>query len=355
MPEDSGTGPVFIVGASRSGTTMLSSCINACSPLQIVGETHYFEDLRPRLEGLRSVHSPERFQEIVENYFLALSHRLYGQGGDPEKGSIAREDLRSLASRLGGTPDHVFEAFCRLSAGQKGKREWGEKTPRHIYKIGDILQCYPRAKIVCMIRDGRAVVASYRDFKKGEIGEYSDDPGRKEALLLEQRRVRRSYHVIIASLLWRGVARATQLAHRIHGNEKVYILRYEDLVADAPGELAKLFSWLGHSFDADRLGTVPIATSSYVDKIKSDVGVTDEAVLRWRKKMSDAEVYSVEATTGSQLRYYGYELLKPKVSAWSKIHPWLTLPVASIVAMRANAGRSGGIGGFVVRRLRALR
>jgi sulfotransferase family protein len=355
MPEVARTDPVFIVGASRSGTTILSACINACAPIHIVGETHYFDDLRPRLEGLQSAHGPEKFREIVEDYFLALSHRLYGTAGDPERGTITREELRGLADSLGGTPDHVFEAYCQISARQKGETAWGEKTPRHVFRIGEILQCYPKAKIVCMIRDGRAVVASYRDFKKGVVGEHAHDPGRREAQLLEQRRVRRSYHVIIASLLWRGVARATQRAHRIHGSEQVYTLRYEDLVADAPGELAKLCTWLGLSFDADRLGTVPIGTSSYVDKIKTDVGVTDEAVLRWRKKMSDAEVYSVEAAAGSQLQHFGYELLQPKVSAWSKISPWLTLPVASIVAMRANAERSGGIGSFVVRRLKALR
>jgi hypothetical protein len=334
---------------------MLSACLNACTSLHIAEETHYFDDLRPRLNKLRELHGPEEFGEIVENYFLALSHRLYGQAGDPERGKIQRDELRSLATDLGGTPDHVFEAFCRISARNKGKQIWGEKTPRHVFRIDEILDRYPQAKIVCMIRDGRAVVASYRDFKKGTIEEHEEDPGRKEALEAEQKRVRKSYHVIIASLLWRGVARATQKASESHGKDQVYALRYEDLVADAPMELGKLTEWIGLEMDAEKLSTIPIGTSSYADKVQPDAGVSTEAVQRWRKKMSDPEVHTVEATSAEQLEYFSYELLKPRITLWQKMKPWLTLPAASITAMRANSGRHGGIGSFVLRRLKALR
>lgn len=355
MAQSQSSAPLFIVGASRSGTTMLSACINACTPLHVAEETHYFDDLRPRLPKLEAAHGPEKVAEIVENHFLALSHRLYGAGGDPDRGKIKRQELRSLADQLGGTPDHVFEAFCLISAQQKGKQDWGEKTPRHVFRVDEVLRRYPKAKIVCMIRDGRAVVTSYRDFKKGAIEECADDPGRKEALLAEQKRVRSSYHVIIASLLWRGVAGATQNACETHGSNQVYVLRYEDVVADAPAELGKLCKWLELPFNVDLLSTVPVGTSSYANQVQSDAGVSDQAVQRWRKKMSDAEIHTVEATAGAQLDYFGYERLNPKVSMGARMLPWLTLPGASIAAIRANSGRHGGIGGFILRRLRALR
>lgn len=318
-------------------------------------ETHYFDDLRPRVWKIRGDHDDAKAREILENYFLALTHRYYGQGGDPERGSMDRADLRRLSEALGGTADHTFEAFCRLSAEAKGKAAWGEKTPRHVFRIDEILARYPNAKILCMIRDGRAVVTSYRDFKKGAIEEAPEDPGRKEALEKEQQRVRDSYHPIIASLLWRGVAQATRHAVEKHGEERVRVLRYEDLVADSPGEMAALCAWLGVDFDAERLSTVPIGTSSYADKVQPDAGVSSEAVARWRDKMSDEEVHTVEATSGKLLRYFEYALLSPKVSIWSRMRPWLTLPKAGWTAARANTGRHGGVFGFVMRRLRALR
>lgn len=334
---------------------MLSACVNACTEVQMAEETHYFEDLRPRLQRLEQEKGREEMRRIVENYFLALTQRYYGQGGDPERGWMKRADLRAEADRLGGQPDDYLEAFCLLSARRRGKEAWGEKTPRHVLRIDEILKRYPDAKIVCMIRDGRAVVTSYRDFKKGEVEEDPEDPGRKEALLLEQERVRKSYHVIVASLVWRGVARASQEALRKHGSERIYIQRYEDLVDDAPGQLQQMCAWLEVPCEVSNLSTVPVGTSSYADKVQSDVGVSTEAVQRWREKMSAAEVNAVEKTSGRQLEDFGYELLRPSVSLWGRCRPWLTLPGAVFTAVRANAGRHGGIGAFLMRRIRALR
>ena len=45
------SGEIFVVGASRSGTNLVRALLNAHSRLWISAETHYFDDLRPRLPG----------------------------------------------------------------------------------------------------------------------------------------------------------------------------------------------------------------------------------------------------------------------------------------------------------------
>ena len=49
--EASVSGEIFVVGASRSGTNLVRALLNAHSTLWVSGETHYFDDLRPRLPG----------------------------------------------------------------------------------------------------------------------------------------------------------------------------------------------------------------------------------------------------------------------------------------------------------------
>lgn len=44
-----------------------------------------------------------------------------------------------------------------------GKRRWIEKTPRHIHFIERIVEWFPQAKILLVIRDGRDVACSIRD------------------------------------------------------------------------------------------------------------------------------------------------------------------------------------------------
>jgi GT2 family glycosyltransferase len=97
------TGPIFICGTSRSGTSLLQAALEKNPRVQIAGETHYFDDLRvalgeqalgARLEGAE--------QRRVEDYLLALSHRPFGHEGDPEQGWMKREALRARALALVG-------------------------------------------------------------------------------------------------------------------------------------------------------------------------------------------------------------------------------------------------------------
>jgi LPS sulfotransferase NodH len=70
--------PIFVVGASRSGTNLLRALLNANGEVSISPETHYFDDLRPRLSSGGTAPLEPDDRERCENYFLALSHRAYG-------------------------------------------------------------------------------------------------------------------------------------------------------------------------------------------------------------------------------------------------------------------------------------
>ena len=71
----------------------------------------------------------------------------------PAESRLDRDELRALAQELGGTGDAYFEALCRLRAKRHGRERWGEKTPRHVYRIDDLLTAFPEAKVVCLVRD----------------------------------------------------------------------------------------------------------------------------------------------------------------------------------------------------------
>ena len=52
--------------------------------LAILGETHYFDDLRVRFHKKVDQPLTPEDERTCEDYFLALSHRPYGHSGDPE-------------------------------------------------------------------------------------------------------------------------------------------------------------------------------------------------------------------------------------------------------------------------------
>lgn len=61
--------------------------------------------------------------------------------------------------------------FWNKNAIAAGKQRWAEKTPNHVHAIGRILEIYPDARILLIIRDGRDVAVSLRkrtgDFSAG--------------------------------------------------------------------------------------------------------------------------------------------------------------------------------------------
>jgi len=240
-----------------------------------------------------------------------------------------------------------------MQAEERNRIRWGEKTPRHVFRIAEILSLYPNARVVCMIRDPRAVVASYRDFKKGPVEEIEGDAGSREALEKEQLRVQMSYHVVIASLMWRAVARAASQALARFGAQRVWIQKYEDLALSPESSLRALCDWLSIGYSPAMIDDVPTGTTSY-GKFESGTGVNVAAVGRWRERMSPSEIYAVQICCRAAMAEFGYEPIETHASPIAVVRTFLSLPTALLSAFRANRSRSGGAVAYVLRRLRAM-
>jgi hypothetical protein len=331
--------PIFVVGASRSGTNLVRALINAHSEIWMSAETHYFDDLRQRL-----VRGPlgDDERDVCERYFLSLAHLAYGRGGDPSRAKIDAADLRSHAVRLGGTADAYFEAFCLLRARSKGKEHWAEKTPRHVFRIAEMLEAFPSAKIVCLVRDPRAVVASYRDWHRGGARP-GLEPENEAGLAAERAQSKRSYHPILASLLWRGVIRAEYNALERFGEERIRLERFEDLVAAPESSVRALCAWLGIDFESQML-EIPVVNSSYSG------GSGEEAVDRWRVKLRPRELAVVERCCGKLMEEVGYPRESLRMSLPAYAVSWLSVPYVSVRAALAYRRRLGNAVEYVRRR-----
>ena len=341
--------PVFIVGASRSGTAMLQSILNRNPDVRLAGETHYFDDLRPRVAGRPIALMNEAERNVCADYFRALTDRPYGKKGDPERGWLSRAELLDGA----GDADGVFEAYCKSLAARGNATVWGEKTPRHVFRIAEILAVYPDAKVICMVRDPRAVVASYRDWKnQGGLRRAEGDADYQAAIRADEERARNSYHIVLATMMWRGAANAGFEAQTRFTPERARLVRYEDVTDDPEATLRSVSDWLGIGFDPAML-EIPLHNSSTI-RFTEQAGVSSAPRDRWSEVLSDREISVVQKVAGATLRDAGYKPVEVKSGPLDLPRAYADLPIAAVRAAMANRSRYDSLPGYVMRRLKAV-
>jgi hypothetical protein len=336
------SGPIFVVGPSRSGTTLLRHILNGHDRVWLMGETYYFDDLRPRFGDPSSCLQGSELRECEE--FLARLNERY------PRLAVRLDAVRRDARRIGGGADAYFEAFCRRKARRRGREIWGEKTPRHVFRIADMLAAYPQARIVCTVRDPRAVVASQRDFWQRALRERNRK--RRARLRREYMRSKQQYNLILTTLLWNATVDATYEARRRFGGDVVFIQRYEELVAEPERAARGLAEWIGLDFQDSMLGVNVVRSSSAA--IDGRPGISTEPVERWRATLSPEEVAVIQAIAGRTLSELGYERHEVRTSAHRVALILLALPLDVLQALLANRHRLARTPEFMRRRITPL-
>lgn len=135
---------VFLVGAPRSGTTILQSLLASHPKITSFPETKFFHYLwADRLKSKL----PDRL------------HRWLHQ-------EINRPDLYNESEIYSRqlTSDRIkwFVGILDRLAIEEGNQIWLEKTPEHSYFIKDILNYLPDAKFIHLVRNPLDVIASMR-------------------------------------------------------------------------------------------------------------------------------------------------------------------------------------------------
>lgn len=142
-----------VVGAPRSGTTLLRLMLDAHPDLAIPPETSFLAAVSALGQSDGDLRA--RFLETITAY----------PPGAPnwQDFGLAREALAEAVQALEPfTVADGLRAFYRLYAQRFDKSRWGEKTPDYSLHVGTIAALLPEARFVHLIRDGRDVAASWR-------------------------------------------------------------------------------------------------------------------------------------------------------------------------------------------------
>lgn len=274
--------PFFIVGASRSGTTMLRLILNAHPRLAVPQELKYFNTVARHtdLEHWHDLNLSEReYRDLVRAFLERRRHVFEDIGLDALERAIIGDSERTLRA-----PYRIAaEAWAR----HYDKPRWGEKTPRNLFYADLLVAMFPEARFIYVARDPRAVVASMN-----RIAYFSDDS------VLNALNVRRAM-----------VDGYTQFQRSVPAPQRVAV-RYEDLVDDPERWTSTLCAFLGEPFEPQMLAFHDGA-AAYMDPVIRTPAVTRPVTSahaeKWRQTLTAPEVATVEAVCGASMDAWEYE------------------------------------------------
>lgn len=325
--------PVFVVGPPRSGTTLTARLLGGLPRLFMPGETHFLEDIYHRYgdPGDLSEHLPD---------ILARLRTLYGRYEEPDDQQRIDRLCESGAfdRQLSGcaTQREIFDAFMTLQATSAGKTRWGNQVPRDVFELDTIFRMFPDARVIACIRDPRDFLVSYRD--KWTI-----------AAAAHRARLRRLYHPVLTSYLWKASAQAI-LAGKSRFGDAVQVTCYEDLVRDPASRLRQLCSFIGEEFHPRMLDT-QFSNSSTGERL---TGISSSSAGRWRADLPLEDAYFAQKICGQAMEKFGYRRVRLAPGKWKAARLALIAPVRTISALSANRSMRGSTLRYLARRIRAL-
>ncbi|MEM8486128.1 MAG: sulfotransferase [Bacteroidota bacterium] len=276
--------PFFIVGASRSGTTMMRLLLNAHSQIGVPKEMAYFE--RCAIAGDLDTWQQPRFkkgsyEDFVRAYLKKKSVAL--EGLDTEQ--IA-QDILTETPRLDVPIRKALDAW----AVKEGKTVWGEKTPKNLFYVDYIHKMMPDARFIYIIRDPRAVVNSMNRFAR-----FVDDS------------VLNAYNWLQAATYGYNLFESSLPA------EKKLVIKYEQLVSDVESTARTICSFLDEPFEEEMLAFYRKSRGDLHPNANELGGVgtltkpiSTVSVEKWRKQLKPRDITLVEAVCADAMATHGY-------------------------------------------------
>ena len=262
-------GPIFIVGAMGSGTTLLRLMLDSHPRIAIPQET-----------GFMRAYKAQR----------TIPFKWRG-GGWGRRLGWTREEFDEVMRE-------VYDRLFMRYAEQHGKVRWGEKTPYHTWHIDDMARVFPDAVFLGIVRHPGASVAS-------NVSRSWRDPGwGRPSRTIEH--------------YWRNNREIARQATR--HPDRFAVLRYEDLLLHTEPLMRELLDWLGepwsddvlrhHTVQAQRGGETEVEGQTRVDD-----PIDVSRIAKWTQTLDPAVRRRMERRLARIGELWGYDVTDPMALA----------------------------------------
>ena len=292
--------PIFILGTARSGTTLLRYMLDSHKRIAIGGETNIFRAL-----SLFCCDRSDAARDFpLDNPFCIGQNNV----GWYERYDISREQL---VERIRLFVSDLFSPYLKA----RGKARLGEKSPSDTHFCELILEIFPLAQFIHIVRDPRAVCSSLLSW---------------------------SVPIENSAKMWlRENLRVVTFGETLPKDQYLRI-RYEDLIVEPEENARKILSFLKEDWDPNVLKHhvrmqetitrfhrkhTPSDAKAYDDYFEGSLtnnperAIDLESLVKWKKKMRKLHVRKVQSLTEVGMEMFGY----------SKISSYRLIPILGVL------------------------
>jgi hypothetical protein len=283
---------VFIGGCGRSGTTMLGAMLGSHSRCVATPESKFV--VPAHRAAVRNANDNNQLEATLAQLAQDWSFRVWDipvpSVDELSLSSPAvRDSFPSLMESLVGTyAEHV---------GRAGADVWVDHTPENVRRAADLRELFPEARLIHVIRDGRAAASSVKQLDWG--------PNTAGA----------------AAQWWVDRVSMGFAAENFFGASAITI-RYEDLVSEPTTWLRRICEFLELEYEPSIVAGSGFRVPIYTRRQHDLIGRPPDAdrTEAWRQELTQREIEIFESIASGFLAVLGYEPVygkaaKPRTAA----------------------------------------
>jgi hypothetical protein len=271
------------VGSGRCGTTLLRRLLQASPTVHIPPENWSFGGGIAAFRQYRWVLSWKPVVDLFLGRHAMENHRWFDEPPSELRGRLLKlpEDQRSFARLL----DEIYRYHgeCRGAAFER----WGDKTPLNVGCMDDIVDVFPRARFIHLLRDGVDVVHSLSGMEQ-----YAGE-------------------MVAPAHRWKRAATAAR-QFSVHRPSRLLEVRYERLCREPEEVLRRVCQFVDLSYEADML-----SRTSHYDEMeeaqsvshyeKAFEAISTDSIGKGRRNLNAAQKKEVAPLLNDTLIRKGYE------------------------------------------------
>jgi hypothetical protein len=296
--------PIFVCGAMKSGTTLITQLLDSHPDLVVMpGDSHFANHLKKW--------GREQFSQIAA-YWL---HRVINPTGKEPFWFFGKDEnsfrlfLQYLRYFLLNSQYDIFvcvvmSIFAVNSSltGFTSKKYWVEKTPHNEFKAQELSNRFQCAKFIHVIRNPLNNIASLK--------KYSEIRGWRTTS------IQNAYNM-------RKLFRSARVNREILGKDKYHIVKYEDIVSNTQKVVNEICNFLNIPFHEILLiptenGRPGMSNSVFESGRVKGVVLNQSDTKRYMKHLSKQEIQDIVTVLYNDVIELGYNWNKPDIKCYRR-------------------------------------